>query len=118
MRLVEAGFLKSVTGRKRGYTFARPPEEISLLELFEAIEGHSLFDDCLLRNCECGGTPENCRIYAVWMSSTRKIRELLAETSVEASAWHHPEHRFNVLPEVSVGEVRSVRKRPRSARTV
>jgi len=97
-RLVKAGFIKSVTGRKRGYKFARPPEEISLLELFEAIEGHSLFEDCLLRNCACGGTPDNCRIYSLWISTTRKIKELLADTSVEAAAWNHPEHRFDELP--------------------
>ncbi|MHC4335521.1 MAG: RrF2 family transcriptional regulator [Planctomycetota bacterium] len=38
-RLVKAGIVRSVRGRKRGYVFARPPEEIGLLELFEVIEG-------------------------------------------------------------------------------
>ncbi len=116
--LVKAGFIRSVTGSKKGYEFAKPPEEISLLELFEAVEGHSLFDDCLLRNCECGGTPGNCHIYAVWVNSTRKIKKLLAETSVETSAWNHPEHRFDVLPEVSVEEMRTVKRRSQSARRV
>lgn len=117
-RLVKAGFIESVTGRKRGYKFAMPPEEISLLELFEAVEGRSLFDDCVLRNCQCGGTPENCRIYSVWVTSTRKIRELLAETSVEAAAWNHPEHRFNVLPAVGVEESTAVKDGPRQAGAV
>jgi Rrf2 family protein len=116
--LAASGFIKSVTGHKRGYTFARPADEISLLELLEAVEGYSLFGDCPLRNCECGGTPDNCRIYAVWKRSTHKIRELLAETSVEASAWNHPEHRFDVLPEISVDEQTTVKKRSRSARMV
>jgi len=98
-KLVKAGFVKAVGGKKKGYVFAKSPEEISLLELLEVIEGHSLFDDCLLRHCECGGTPENCCIYAKWTSATKKIRQLFAETSLTAAAWNHPEHRFNSLPE-------------------
>jgi Rrf2 family protein len=116
--LVEAGFIRSVTGSQKGYEFARPPEEISLLDLFEAVEGHSLFDDCLLRNCECGGTPGNCHIYSVWVNSTRKIKKLLAETSVEASAWNHPEHRFDVLPEVGADEKGVVKSRRGQIRAV
>ena len=97
-RLVKARLVKSVRGRKRGYVFARPPEEISLLELFEVVEGGPLFEDCLLRHCDCGGTPENCCIYAQWISATRKINKLLEETSVANAAWNHPEHRFQSLP--------------------
>ncbi len=97
-QLVNAGFVKAVRSRGRGYVFAKPPEEINLLELFELIEGGSLFDGCLLKHCECGGTPENCCIFAKWFSATREIKELLAETSLVAAAWSHPEHRFNSLP--------------------
>ncbi len=98
-QLVKAGFVKAVRGKKKGYVFAKPPEEIDLLELFELIEGESLFDDCLLKHCECGGTPENCYIFAKWLSATRKIKQLFAETSVVTAAWNHPEHRFYSLPE-------------------
>ncbi|MHC4286347.1 MAG: RrF2 family transcriptional regulator, partial [Planctomycetota bacterium] len=45
-RLVKARLVRSVRGRKRGYVFARTPEEISLLELFEVVEGGPLFEDC------------------------------------------------------------------------
>ena len=98
-KLVKAGFVKAAKGKNRGYVFAKEPEEISLLELFEQIEGESLFDDCLLRHCECGGTSENCCIFAKWLSATNKIKELLLDTSLVAAAWNHPEHRFYSLPE-------------------
>jgi len=98
-RLVKARLVRSVRGQKRGYVFARPPEEINLLELFEVIEGGPLFEDCLLRHCECGGTPENCYIYAQWLSATKKMSKLLSETSVTTAAWNHPQHRFYSLPE-------------------
>jgi Rrf2 family protein len=110
-RLVKARLVRSVRGHKRGYVFARPPEEISLLELFEIIEGGPLFAECLLKHCECGGTPENCRIYAHWLSATKKINQLLSETSLVTAAWNHPEHRFQSLPEsLAAGESRKANK--------
>ena len=98
-QLVKGGFVKTTRNKNKGYVFAKPPEEINLLELFELIEGESLFDDCLLRHCQCGGTTDNCCIFATWASATKKIRELLSETSLVNAAWNHPEHRFNSLPE-------------------
>jgi Rrf2 family protein len=100
-QLVKARFVRAVGGKKRGYVFAIPPEEIDLLELFEAIEGGPLFDDCLLRHCQCEGTPENCRIFSVWANATGRIKMILKETTVEAAAWNHPEHRFSRLLEPS-----------------
>jgi len=96
-QLVKTHFIKAV--KNRGYVFAKSPKEISLLELFEAIEGNPLFDDCFLRHCECGGTKENCRIFSVWANATKRIKELLEETTVATAAWNHPEHRFLSLPE-------------------
>lgn len=98
-RLVKAGFVRAARGKNKGYVFAKQPEEISLLELFEAVEGGPLFDDCFLKHCECAGTRENCRIYAVWHNTTRQIKEVLEETTVANAAWGHPEHRFLSLPE-------------------
>jgi Rrf2 family protein len=111
-QLVKARFVRAVRGRKRGYVFARPPEEIGLLELFEAIEGRPLFDDCFLRHCECGGTPENCRIFSIWTDATRQIKELLEETTVATAAWSHPTHRFLSLPESLAGPKDKQRMKP------
>jgi Rrf2 family protein len=102
-QLVKTRFVSAVRSKQRGYVFARPPEEISLLELLEAVEGGPLFDDCLLRHCDCGGTPENCHIFSVWAEATREIKELLSRTSVAAAAWSHPEHRFLSLSESLIG---------------
>ena len=99
-QLVKAAFVKTAENKNKGYVFAKPPEEISLLELFELIEGESLFDDCLLRHCECGGTSDNCCIFAKWLSATKKIKQLLSETSLVTATWNHPEHRFYSLPEM------------------
>ncbi len=109
-KLVKAGFVKAVRGKNRGYVFAKSPEEINLQELFEVIEGQSLFDGCLLQHCECGGTPENCCIFAKWINATKKIKQLLAETSLVDAAWNHPEHRFYSLPD----SLKTVKKKPKT----
>ncbi len=98
-KLTKAGLVKAVRGKKRGYVFVRQPEEVSMLELFEVMEGGPLFSDCLLRHCDCGGTTKNCHIYAKWITATNKINQLLQETDLVAASWNHPEHRFNSLPE-------------------
>jgi len=98
-QLAKARFVKAIRGRKRGYVFARPPEQITLLELFEAIEGGPLFDDCFLRHCQCGGSPDNCTIFSIWTDATRQIKQKLEDTTVASAAWSHPEHRFMSLPE-------------------
>ncbi|MHC4535262.1 MAG: RrF2 family transcriptional regulator [Planctomycetota bacterium] len=98
-RLSKAHIVKGVKGRKKGHVFTRPPEEISLLEIINSIEGEAMFDDCPIRHCQCGGTQQNCHIYAQWISATRKINTLFEETSLATVAWNHPEHRFHSLPE-------------------
>jgi len=110
-QLSRAGFVRSVRGRKRGYVFARDPEEITLLAVLEALERHSLFDDCPFKHCLCGGTPENCQIYAQWISGTRKVKDIFSETTIATVAWNHPDHRFDVPPQPSAPtkiEIRSV----------
>ena len=94
-------------------------EEISLLELFEVMEGSPLFDDCFLRHCKCGGTQENCRIFSVWINATKRVKEILEETTVATAAWSHPEHRFLSLPESLAGpKQKKTAKRHKSGTTV
>ncbi len=109
-RLTKAHLVRSVKGRKKGHVFVRPPEEISLLEIIEAIEGKSLFDDCPLKHCECGGTPENCFIFTQWIRATRKIRDLFEETTLTTVAWNHPEHRFHSLPKSLEAEKKKLKR--------
>lgn len=97
-QLAKAGFIRSAKGRDRGYTFARLPEEISLLALFDTMEDEPLFGDCPLRHCACGGTNQNCRIFAQWTAATRHFKDLLEETTIATAAWQHPEHRFHEPP--------------------
>ena len=97
--LAKAGFLKAEKGRHKGYVFARPPEDITLLEILELTEGGDPFAECPLKHCLCGGTSMTCQIYQQWHSLAQDMTQLFARTSLVAAAWNHPEHRFHDLPE-------------------
>ncbi|MCF7972577.1 MAG: Rrf2 family transcriptional regulator [Phycisphaerae bacterium] len=97
--LSKAGLIRALKGRHHGYVFAKSPEKITLLEIFETIEGRTLFGECLLKHCNCGGTPNNCRIFKQWQESTQQITDLFSEITLTSAAWTHPEHRFEALPE-------------------
>jgi Rrf2 family protein len=114
-QLVNAGFVKAVSGKKKGYVFARSPEQITVLELLETVEGKPLFDECVLRHCDCGGTLENCRVFSTWVDATRGLKKLLEETTVATAAWSHPEHRFLSLSE-SLASSRKTEKEKNSLR--
>ena len=111
-KLVKTGYVKAVRGKNKGYVFATPPEEITVLGLLEAMEGSPLFDDCFLKHCECGGKLENCRVFSAWVDATKQLKKLLSETTVATAAWSHPEHRFLSLSE-SLAESKSKYKQNR-----
>ncbi|MCB0805400.1 MAG: Rrf2 family transcriptional regulator [Bacteroidales bacterium] len=52
-RLVKDGYLNSHRGPTGGFTLRKPAGEISLLELYESIEGKITIGDCPLDNPVC-----------------------------------------------------------------
>lgn len=66
--LRRAGVLQSQRGVKGGYTFARPPAEITVLEVVELLEG-SLGSDA----AEAG---------AVWEDAVEAVRSVLGGTTI------------------------------------
>ena len=54
-RLVKGGLVKSVRGPRGGFTLARDPGEITLLEVYELMEGPLTPTACLLGEPICGG---------------------------------------------------------------
>ena len=67
-RLAKAGLLRAKRGPNGGYTLARPAAEISLLEIYETLEGPIRQDGCLFEapvcqrvHCILGGLVERVR---------------------------------------------------------
>jgi len=55
--LKAAGLVKSIRGAKGGFLLARPPKEITLLEIFQASEGPILLMECLENDTICRRSP-------------------------------------------------------------
>lgn len=51
--LTQAGIVESYRGVHGGYSLARPPEEITMLDVIEAIEGPIQINRCLISPEEC-----------------------------------------------------------------
>jgi len=82
--LVESGIVEGTVGRSGGYRLARPPSEISLLEIVESIEGDGRRRVCVLRNapCELGG---KCDVHEVFDAAQTDVLRRLRDTTVGAT---------------------------------
>ena len=82
-RLVRASLLSSARGVNGGFALHRPPAEITLLEIVEAIDGP-------LGLTECTNAGEGCRYSCscpalpVWVRVQESVREVLGAASLEA----------------------------------
>ena len=90
--------ISQIKGRG-GYDFARPPKQISVLEVLEAVEGESIFEECFLKHSDCEGIAENCNLFQLWQEATAKLRESLSKMYLTEVTWAHPLHTFNTSSE-------------------
>ncbi len=74
--LTKAGLIESIRGIGGGVKLLRPAEEISLLEIIEAIDGQIFFNKCFFEPDFCHRT-NWCAIHAVWSEAQNLVRNLL-----------------------------------------
>jgi len=75
--LRRAGLVKTVRGAQGGYHLSRSPEEITMREIIEAMEGPLSFSECVGEKenaCPRGG---NCAARGVWEYLTDRINGLM-----------------------------------------
>ena len=78
-----AGLIHTSRGARGGVSLARPPENISILEVVEAIDGPLTLNECThsIEGCPFG---ENCPIRPVWCDVQSELVERLRNTSFAA----------------------------------
>ncbi len=95
-RLVKAHLVEPCRQPPHTYSLSRPPEQMTLLEVFEAVSDEPLFADCCLGPCPIENRAEcPCRLGKVWQDTTQFLQGQLAHTTLADAAWEHPIHRFN-----------------------
>lgn len=82
--LVRAGWIRSDPGPSGGYALVVKTDEISVLDVIEAIEGPTERDRCVLqdRPCEEAGP---CALHVPWKRALSQLLEELDGTSVSVA---------------------------------
>jgi Rrf2 family protein len=80
-QLSVAGIITTLRGAKGGVSLAKPPEEISVLEVVEAIDGPILLNACVVSTHDC--PIEKCAMRGIWIRSQRDLVKELKNTNFQ-----------------------------------
>ncbi len=86
--LKNAGLIKSIRGKQGGFLLNRPPEKITLLDIFQASEGMPVIVDCVEDPGVCRKNSQ-CATQEIWKSISRLITDLLARQTLAELAERH-----------------------------
>ncbi len=75
-----AGLLHTARGARGGVSLARPPEEITLLEVVEAVDGPIRLNECVEgeEDCKFG---KDCPLRQIWQEAQKDLVERLKNTN-------------------------------------
>ncbi|KAB8130744.1 Rrf2 family transcriptional regulator [Gracilibacillus oryzae] len=79
--LVKAGFIESITGVKGGYKLIRKADQITFLDIIQAIEGTSSLFHCSLDHATT--KRENCLIEKVMNEAEQKMVDHLNSVTIQ-----------------------------------
>ncbi len=79
--LRHAGLIEAQRGSSGGYLLARPPEEITILQVVEAVEGPLDVAKCVVRATVCSRA-NTCAARGVWVKLSRHVRGFLGEVTL------------------------------------
>lgn len=83
-QLSVAGIIKTLRGAKGGVSLAKNPEEISVLEVVEAIDGPILLNECVVSTHDC--PIEKCAMRGIWVRSQKSLVKELKSTNFQSLA--------------------------------
>jgi FeS assembly SUF system regulator len=80
-QLHRAGLLTSVRGLHGGYQLARPPAQITVAAILDALEGPISLTDCSSGHGQCG-IEHHCRVASVWQRLNLALRRALSDVTL------------------------------------
>lgn len=81
-KLVKAKIVRSYRGVKGGFSLARHPKEISVLDVLEAVEGKLYVNICLMDKKKCGFS-KHCPVQQVWNTVQIRVVDALKKSTFE-----------------------------------
>jgi Rrf2 family iron-sulfur cluster assembly transcriptional regulator len=79
--LVKSGILASAKGRGGGFALRRPPHEITLRQIVDAIDGRDRIERCILGLSVCN-EHQPCPQHDAWTDVRRQINAMLDRTTL------------------------------------
>ncbi len=79
-QLSVAGLLETSRGARGGVSLAKPPHEISLLDVVEAIDGPILLNDCVGDGTSCE-YDDSCPLRPVWCDAQKMLLDHLSKAT-------------------------------------
>jgi Rrf2 family protein len=76
------GLVKSFRGSGGGFLLGRPPEEITLCEIVEAVEGPIMPNRCVLSDGACN-REKGCTVHPVWKKVEKSIVDILSGVTLK-----------------------------------
>ncbi|MGB2758086.1 MAG: Rrf2 family transcriptional regulator [Acidimicrobiia bacterium] len=80
--LVRAGIVASTAGQRGGYRLCRQPDEVTLLDLIEAMEGPLKSTRCVLSDASCNASAP-CTVHEHWYRAQDVLRGSLTSTTLQ-----------------------------------
>jgi Rrf2 family protein len=81
LSLKRSGLVSSRTGRTGGYLLARRPEDVSLLEIIEALEGSIQDGECAMKGGPCHWD-DVCALHWVWSEARSALVDKLKDATL------------------------------------
>lgn len=79
-RLAKDGFLDSTRGPHGGFKLQRPPEQVTLLDIYEAIEGKIIVSECPMENPICPF--DKCLMSNIITTMTQQFKDYMEQKSL------------------------------------
>jgi Rrf2 family protein len=80
-QLSVAGLLQTMRGARGGVTLARPAQEISLLEVIEAIDGPIQINECVNDSYQC--SQHGCPMRGIWQETQAELVNRLKKSTFD-----------------------------------
>jgi Rrf2 family iron-sulfur cluster assembly transcriptional regulator len=84
--LAKGGFVRSHRGAGGGFSLARLPSEISLLDIFRCVEGEFALQKCVSEEPECVVSKErlgSCTLCGIFTEAQNRVNEVFARTNLQ-----------------------------------
>jgi Rrf2 family iron-sulfur cluster assembly transcriptional regulator len=81
-QFTKLGLVKSFRGSGGGFLLGRSPEEITLCEIVEAVEGPIMPNRCVMSSGTCS-RDKVCTIHPVWKKIQANVRETLGAVTLK-----------------------------------